>query len=230
LDVLKELDWRDWLLSFAHGASKTSGRIFMAVLIAPKDSFDYSNGAKHCQTPTPELSTPYWPSVNCYLLLDMDFIFTPWRYAYVTGADKTQKCVFCAALELGDDPRAGIIHRGHSCFIILNTYPYTSGHVMVVPYQHADQLQKLDAPATHEMMDLAHRLEGILRELYHPDGLNIGINLGKAAGAGVASHLHMHVLPRWVADANFMTVVGETRVLPEDLETTYARIRVRFNQ
>ena len=202
----------------------------MAVLIAPKDSFDYSNGAKHCQTPTPELPTPYWPLVIWYLLLDMDFIFTPWRYAYVTGADKTQECVFCAALELGDDPRAGIIHRGHSCFIILNTYPYTSGHVMVVPYQHADQLRKLNAPATHEMMDLAHRLEGILRELYHPDGLNIGINLGKAAGAGVAGHLHMHVLPRWVADANFMTVVGETRVLPEDLETTYARIRARFNQ
>ena len=158
----------------------------------------------------------------------MDFIFTPWRYAYVTGADKAQECVFCAALTCGDDRKAGIIHRGQDCFVILNTYPYTSGHVMVVPYLHTDQLQKLDTPAAHEMFDLACRLEGILRELYQPDGLNMGINLGKAAGAGVAGHLHMHVLPRWVADANFMSVVGETRVLPEDLETTYARIRSRF--
>lgn len=164
-----------------------------------------------------------------YLSLDMDFIFTPWRYAYVTGADKAQECVFCAALARGDDRKAGIIHRGRDCFVILNTYPYTSGHVMVVPYQHTDQLQKLDASAAHEMVDLARRLEGILRELYQPDGLNMGLNLGKAAGAGVAGHLHMHVLPRWVADANFMSVVAETRVLPEDLETTYARIRARFN-
>jgi ATP adenylyltransferase len=100
---------------------------------------------------------------------------------------------------------------------------------MIVPYQHTDQMQKLDALAAHEMIDLARRLEGILRELYHPDGLNMGVNLGKAAGAGIAGHIHMHVLPRWVADANFMSVVGETRVLPEDLETTYTRIRARFN-
>lgn len=160
----------------------------------------------------------------------MDFLFTPWRYAYVTGADKAQECVFCTALALGDDRKAGIIHRGRDCFVILNTFPYTSGHVMVVPYLHTDQLQKLDGPAAHEMVDLARRLEGILRELYHPDGLNMGINLGKAAGAGVAGHIHMHVLPRWVADANFMSVVGETRVLPEDLDTTYTRIRTLFEK
>jgi len=159
----------------------------------------------------------------------MDFLFTPWRYAYVTTAEKALECVFCAALQLGDDHKAGIIHRGRHCFVILNTYPYTSGHVMVVPFRHTDQLQKLEAPESHEMMDLAHRLEGILRELYRPDGLNIGMNLGKAAGAGVAAHIHMHVLPRWVADANFMSVVGETRVLPEDLETTYSRIRALFS-
>lgn len=99
---------------------------------------------------------------------------------------------------------------------------------MVVPYQHTDQLQKLEGTAAHEMIELAQKLEGVLRELYHPDGLNMGINLGKAAGAGVAGHVHLHVLPRWVADANFMSVVGETRVLPEDLETTYQRIKARF--
>ena len=99
---------------------------------------------------------------------------------------------------------------------------------MVVPYEHLDQLQKLPAKAAQEMMELTQRLDGILRELYHPDGLNLGMNLGKAAGAGIASHIHMHVLPRWVADANFMSVIGETRVLPENLETTYNRIKAKF--
>jgi ATP adenylyltransferase len=158
----------------------------------------------------------------------MDYLFTPWRYAYITGADRAPECVFCAALQQPDDGKTGIVHRGRSCFVILNSYPYTSGHVMVVPYRHTDQLQKLESTAAQEMMELAQKLEGILRELYHPDGLNMGINLGKAAGAGVAGHVHLHVLPRWVADANFMSVVGETRVLPEALETTYQRIKARF--
>ncbi len=159
----------------------------------------------------------------------MDFIFTPWRYAYVSGADNTRdECVFCAAARLGDDKAAWIVHRGVSCFVILNAFPYTSGHVMVVPYEHLDQLQKLPAKAAQEMMELTQKLEGILRELYHPDGLNLGMNLGKAAGAGIAGHIHMHVLPRWVADANFMSVIGETRVLPESLETTYDRIKAKF--
>jgi ATP adenylyltransferase len=100
--------------------------------------------------------------------------------------------------------------------------------VMVVPYEHLDQLQKLPAKAAQEMMELTQRLDGILRDLYHPDGLNLGMNLGKAAGAGIAAHIHMHVLPRWVADANFMSVIGETRVLPESLETTYDRIKAKF--
>lgn len=162
----------------------------------------------------------------------MDFIFTPWRYAYVSGPetskDKPNDCVFCAASRLGDDKAAWIVHRGAECFVILNAFPYTSGHVMVVPYEHLDQLQKLSAPAAREMMDLSQKLEGILRDLYHPDGLNLGMNLGKAAGAGIAGHIHMHVLPRWVADANFISVIGETRILPEQLETTYARIKARF--
>jgi ATP adenylyltransferase len=162
----------------------------------------------------------------------MDFIFTPWRYAYVTGPDTSndmaRQCVFCAASRRGDDKAAWIVHRAASCFVILNAYPYTSGHVMVVPYEHADQLQKIPLKAAQEMMELTQKLEGILRDLYHPDGLNVGMNIGKAAGAGVAGHIHMHVLPRWVADANFMSVIGETRVLPEDLETTYTRIKSKF--
>lgn len=158
----------------------------------------------------------------------MDHIFTPWRFTYITNADKTSDCVFCSQPQSHDDEKTLIVHRAEHCFIILNAYPYTSGHVMVVPYQHTDQLQKLSAPAAQEMMALTQKLEGILRELYHPDGMNVGMNIGKAAGAGIAGHIHMHILPRWIADANFMSVIGETRVLPETLDVTYKRIRALF--
>jgi len=158
----------------------------------------------------------------------MDFLFTPWRYAYVTGAEKAPECLFCWAASQKNDEKTLVVHRAQHCFIMLNAFPYTSGHVMVVPYQHTDQLQDLPAPAAHELVELTQKMEGVLRQLYRPDGLNLGMNLGKAAGAGVAGHIHMHVLPRWVADSNFMTVVGETRVLPEALETTYQRIRGKF--
>lgn len=158
----------------------------------------------------------------------MDYLFTPWRYAYITGGEKPGECVFCAQLREKDDAKALIVHRGKHCFVILNAYPYTSGHVMIAPYEHTDQLQKLSSEAAREMMSLMQKLEGILRELYKPDGLNMGINLGKAAGAGIAGHIHMHVLPRWVADANFVSVIGETRVIPEALEETYRRIRSKF--
>ena len=158
----------------------------------------------------------------------MDFLFTPWRYAFVTTAHKAGGCLFCELAQANDDQKALIVHRDKHCFVVLNAYPYTSGHVMVVPFQHTAELAGLSEAAAQEMMTLTRRLESILRELYHPEGLNLGMNLGKAAGAGVAGHIHMHVLPRWVADANFMTVIGETRVLPEDLATTYRRIREKF--
>ncbi|MGZ7074321.1 MAG: HIT family protein, partial [Candidatus Angelobacter sp.] len=135
----------------------------------------------------------------------MDYLWSPWRYAYVAGIDKTSGCVFCDLPRAGDDAKAGIVHRGPHCYVILNAYPYTSGHVMIVPFAHLDELQKLPVEAAHEMMDLAQRMERVLRELYTPDGLNLGMNVGKAAGAGVAGHIHMHALPRWVADANFMS-------------------------
>jgi ATP adenylyltransferase len=154
----------------------------------------------------------------------MDYLWTPWRYAYITGADKPKGCIFCE-LPKEEDAKARIVHRGTSCYVVLNTYPYTSGHVMVVPYAHLDELQKLPADAAHEMMDLSRKMESVLRALYKPDGVNLGMNIGAAAGAGVAGHIHMHVLPRWVADANFISVVGETRILPETLETTWERIR-----
>lgn len=159
----------------------------------------------------------------------MDYLFTPWRYAYIVQADKTSDCVFCQQARREDDAKALIVHRGQYCFVILNAFPYTSGHVMIAPYEHTDQLQNLSPPAAQEMMTLTQRLEGILRELYKPDGLNLGMNLGKAAGAGIAGHIHMHILPRWIADANFVSIIGETRVIPENLETTFQRIKNKFS-
>ena len=159
----------------------------------------------------------------------MDYLWTPWRYAYVSGTEKATGCIFCEAPK-EDDAKALIVHRGQSCFVILNAYPYTPGHVMIVPYTHIDELQKLPTQAAQEMMALSQRMETVLRNLYRPDGINLGMNIGKAAGAGIAGHIHMHVLPRWVADANFVSVVGETRVLPETLEVTWGKIRKAISQ
>ena len=155
----------------------------------------------------------------------MDRIFTPWRYGYVSQAEKVDACVFCAAVACPDDRKVFVIHRAEHGYVLLNAFPYTSGHVMVVPYAHLDTLAALPEPAAREMMALTQRMEGVLRAVYKPEGVNVGMNIGKAAGAGVAGHIHMHVLPRWTADSNFMTTVCETRVLPEDLQVTWERLR-----
>ena len=115
----------------------------------------------------------------------MDYLWTPWRYTYVSNADKIDGCVFCERVAWNDDRKARIVHRGEHCFIILNAFPYTSGHVMVVPYEHVDELQKLSRAAAEEMMLLTQRMETVFRKLYHPDGVNLGMNIGKAAGAGI---------------------------------------------
>jgi ATP adenylyltransferase len=158
----------------------------------------------------------------------MDYLWTPWRYQYLSAAGKPDGCIFCAASRDSDDRKHLIVHRAVYNFIILNRYPYTNGHLMVVPYQHAASLGEVAEQALTEMMTLARTAEGHLRALYKPDGLNLGINIGSAAGAGIAGHLHLHALPRWSGDANFMTVVGETRVLPETLETTWERLSKAF--
>ncbi len=160
----------------------------------------------------------------------MDYLWAPWRYAYVSTADQAPECVFCHLQGMGDDERALIVHRGRHNFVVLNAFPYTSGHSMVVPYQHLDRLSKLPEESLCEMTELTQQLESILFEVYRPDGVNLGMNIGKAAGAGVTGHIHMHILPRWVADANFMTVVGETRVLPELLSETYSRLKQAFTK
>jgi ATP adenylyltransferase len=160
----------------------------------------------------------------------MDYLWTPWRYAYLTSVGKAPGCIFCEALAAGDDRKAQIVYRGPSCFIILNTFPYTSGHVMVVPYEHKDTLSALSEQSAQELMALTRRMESVLRRVYRPEGVNVGMNIGKAAGAGVAEHVHMHVLPRWVADSNFMTVIAETRILPETLDVTYEKLKQALQQ
>jgi ATP adenylyltransferase len=185
----------------------------------------------------------------------MDYLWTPWRYQYVSTADKTERagvpaalaawpgnhhCVFCNMLASVEyalangftredaEKAARIVVRGKSCYLCLNAYPYNSGHVMVIPYRHQASLAALSTEEVNEMMALAQRTERVLGELYHPQGMNFGLNLGRAAGAGVAEHLHLHALPRWAGDSNFMTVLGETRVLPEALEITWQRMRAAF--
>ncbi len=158
----------------------------------------------------------------------MDYLWSPWRYKYMAEVTSgTQpECFFCdAAAAKGRDEETLVVYRGKKMFAILNRYPYTSGHVMVAPYAHVAELNLCEPDALAEMMGLARKVETAFKVNYKPDGMNLGMNLGKAAGAGVAGHLHLHILPRWVGDTNFMTVVGETRVHPEELQTTYAKLR-----
>ena len=154
----------------------------------------------------------------------MDYLWTPWRFNYVTKAGAPVGCVFCAASDATADRENLIVHRAQANFVILNRFPYTNGHVMIVPFAHVATLQDLPVPALEEMMRLAQIAEKLLRSTYRPDGVNLGMNIGHSAGAGIAGHIHMHVLPRWQGDTNFMTVTGETRVLPETLDVTWQRL------
>lgn len=189
------------------------------------------------------------------ILASMDHLWTPWRYRYVTTAEHTVRagipqaladwagdkgCVFCNMIAAVDhavshgmapdeaESAAYLVYRGRDCFVCLNAFPYTSGHLMAIPYRHESSLAALPAETAHELMDLAQRAERVFGKLYKPHGVNIGMNLGEAAGAGVAGHLHLHALPRWTGDTNFMTTIAESRVLPEDLAITCARLRAAF--
>lgn len=160
----------------------------------------------------------------------MDILWSPWRYDYIKSGDENKNgCVFCSILENpASDEEKFILHRAGFNFVILNIFPYTSGHLMIIPFEHSAELDALSAETTDEMMDLTKRAQTALREVYNPNGFNIGMNLGKAAGAGVAEHLHIHILPRWIGDVNFMTSIGETRTIPEDLKTTYDKLKDKF--
>lgn len=159
----------------------------------------------------------------------MEHIWSPWRYKYIAKAGGEEGCVFCRVLESGKDDENYIVYRGELNFVILNLFPYTSGHLMIVPYEHIASLASTSEATTTEMMNLAKRAQVALEAEYRPDGFNIGMNLGRSAGAGVADHLHLHVVPRWAGDANFVSIVGETRVLPEDMGTTYKKLKKHFD-
>ncbi len=159
----------------------------------------------------------------------MDRLWAPWRLSYVTAAPTpASECVFCDAVGGRRDDL--MLFRGQHCFVILNLYPYNNGHLMVVPNRHVSALEVLEPGEQAEMMSLARWSEMALNEAYRPHGINVGINLGRAAGAGIENHLHMHFVPRWSGDTNFMTAVGETRVLPEELPATVARLRPIFEK
>jgi ATP adenylyltransferase len=148
--------------------------------------------------------------------------------AYVTTADRVRGCVLCRARDGIDGADRLVVHRGTHNFVVMNLFPYNGGHVMIAPLAHVGSLHDASAEALAEMMSLAQRLEAVFREVYRPDGINLGMNLGRPAGAGVADHIHMHLVPRWIGDTNFMTVVGGTRVIPEEPEQACQRLRPYF--
>jgi ATP adenylyltransferase len=182
----------------------------------------------------------------------MDYLWSPWRYNYISTVDSDARpgvpsaladwpgdhhCVFCNLIAAVDwsvaqgmerekaEEAGNVVLRGQHCFICLNAFPYSNGHVLVMPYAHLDRLAKLPRETAHELMDLAQLTERALDRVYHAHGFNFGLNVGRAAGAGVAGHLHMHGLPRWTGDTNFMTTIAETRVIPEELAITRKKIR-----
>lgn len=160
----------------------------------------------------------------------MTHLWTPWRSTYMKARKMKGICVFCEAAAGANDEESLVVYRGQSCFVLLNRYPYTSGHIMIAPYSHVSRLHMVGDEVATEIMFLTRFSERSLQEIYRPDGLNLGMNLGEAAGAGIEEHIHMHVLPRWRGDANFMTSVGATRIIPEDLSDTYKKLQAAFLQ
>jgi len=153
----------------------------------------------------------------------MKQIWAPWRLEYIQGA-KAEGCIFCAAAGGADDRRALVVARGRTCFVMMNLYPYNSGHMMVVPNRHRSRLAELDDEELGELLRYSDYCVRVLEHVMRPDGHNIGMNLGRAAGAGIEDHLHIHVVPRWIGDTNFMPVLGDVKVIPEHLEATYRRL------
>ncbi len=160
----------------------------------------------------------------------MDRLWTPWRFEYLRTVDQAPACAFCQILNEDRDVENHVLLRSRNSFIVLNLFPYTTGHLLIVLNRHISFLNEANSAELHEIIDLGQQSEAALRREYSPNGFNIGFNLGRAAGAGIEHHLHMHVLPRWVGDSNFVSVVGETRVLPEELSDTYQRLLPYFNQ
>jgi ATP adenylyltransferase len=158
----------------------------------------------------------------------MDRLWSPWRYHYVSTVSPGGECIFCAKAREDRDEENLILHRGRLNYALLNLFPYTTGHLMITPYRHVAQLEDLTEDEAAELMQLTRLAVRCLRQVYRPQGFNLGMNLGECAGAGIAGHLHMHVLPRWTGDANFMTTIAETRVMPEDLRETWRKLAAAF--
>jgi ATP adenylyltransferase len=160
----------------------------------------------------------------------LDRLWSPWRSEYIaSGSSGSQSCVFCDIVRNPEKDEANfVLHRASHNLVVLNLYPYTSGHLLIVTYEHVGELDAAAKETTDELMDLTKRSQTALRETYQPSGFNVGMNLGHSAGAGIVDHIHIHIMPRWAGDTNFMTTVGNTRVIPEDLATTYEKLRTRF--
>ncbi|PDW02040.1 HIT family protein [Candidatus Viridilinea mediisalina] len=164
----------------------------------------------------------------------METKFTPWRMDYIKSstAPPVTGCVFCRMVEAPPDHDREnlVLQRGEHCFVVLNLYPYNPAHLMVIPYLHSGDLTMLEPEAANELFALTRQAVSIISAEYNPQGFNLGMNLGRSAGAGIADHLHMHIVPRWSGDNNFMPIIGQTRIIPEDLDTTYGRLRARFSK
>ena len=160
----------------------------------------------------------------------MNYIWSPWRMEYILSPKSVQGCIFCEGLKQEDSPGNLIVYRSPKAFVMLNRFPYTSGHLMIVPIDHQPSLERLDSESRLEIMDLSARAIEVLNALYSPQGYNLGMNIGNAAGAGITEHVHLHVVPRWGGDTNFMSSLANTRVLPETLEDTYRRVREAWAQ
>lgn len=155
----------------------------------------------------------------------MEIIWTPWRYEYVNSVDEREGCIFCDKSKAENDRETLVVFRGERCFAILNLFPYTTGHIMIAPYEHADTIEKLDPETLTEMMVVAQRSVSAIRDAFGPEGFNLGINISRVAGAGIEDHLHLHLVPRWAGDNNFMAVIAETRVLPRTLDDVWLALK-----
>ena len=158
----------------------------------------------------------------------MEHLWSPWRMTYVSGAGSEPDCFLCAALTSKNDEESLVVHRGELMLTVLNKFPYNTGHVMIAPHRHVAELAELDVTERAALMEETSRTIEAIRSAMAPHGFNVGMNLGQVAGAGVPGHLHVHVVPRWGGDTNFMPVIGETKVIPEDLAATYAKLRAEF--
>jgi ATP adenylyltransferase len=160
----------------------------------------------------------------------LKYIWSPWRMDYIKDPHKDESCVFCLVQEKAESVDTLVVVRSLRTYLILNRFPYTSGHLMVVPYEHHANLEDLHQDTRAEIMEMAAKATHVLKEIYHPEGFNVGFNIGEAAGAGITRHVHLHIVPRWLGDTNFMSTLGQTRVLPETLEDTYKKVKTTWTK